>query len=69
MTQTSEDVTWLTQEAYTKLKEELAYLSGPAREEVTAKIAAAREEGTCARTAGTTRPRKSRASRSSASAS
>ncbi|MFJ9628604.1 transcription elongation factor GreA [Streptomyces sp. NPDC091280] len=45
MTQTSEDVTWLTQEAYTKLKEELAYLSGPAREEVTAKIAAAREEG------------------------
>nr|WP_202501266.1 transcription elongation factor GreA [Streptomyces sp. SID5785] len=45
VTQTSEDVTWLTQEAYTKLKEELAYLSGPAREEVTAKIAAAREEG------------------------
>ncbi|MFJ3666049.1 transcription elongation factor GreA [Streptomyces sp. NPDC090106] len=45
MTQTSEDVTWLTQEAYSKLKEELAYLSGPAREEVTAKIAAAREEG------------------------
>ncbi|MCX3059461.1 transcription elongation factor GreA [Streptomyces beihaiensis] len=45
MTQTSEDVTWLTQEAYNKLKEELAYLSGPAREEVTAKIAAAREEG------------------------
>ena len=42
MTQTSEDVTWLTQEAYTKLKEELAYLSGPARDEVTAKIAAAR---------------------------
>ncbi|MBO1334713.1 transcription elongation factor GreA [Streptomyces sp. VRA16 Mangrove soil] len=45
MTQTSEDVTWLTQEAYTKLKDELAYLSGPAREEVTQKIAAAREEG------------------------
>ncbi|MFJ9180732.1 transcription elongation factor GreA [Streptomyces sp. NPDC102360] len=45
MTQTSEDVTWLTQEAYTKLRDELAYLSGPAREEITQKIAAAREEG------------------------
>ncbi|MFF3490871.1 transcription elongation factor GreA [Streptomyces sp. NPDC002795] len=45
MTQTSEDVTWLTQEAYTKLRDELAYLSGTAREEITQKIAAAREEG------------------------
>ncbi|MER5440247.1 transcription elongation factor GreA [Streptomyces sp. NPDC002790] len=45
MTQTSEDVTWLTQEAYTKLRDELAHLSGPAREEITQKIAAAREEG------------------------
>jgi transcription elongation factor GreA len=45
VTQTSDDVTWLTPEAYAKLKEELEYLSGPAREEVTAKIAAAREEG------------------------
>ncbi|MEV6326674.1 transcription elongation factor GreA [Streptomyces sp. NPDC051909] len=45
MTQTSENVTWLTQEAYNKLKEELAYLSGPARTEIAAKIAAAREEG------------------------
>ncbi|MGW6402822.1 transcription elongation factor GreA [Streptomyces sp. NPDC055134] len=45
MTQTSEDVTWLTQEAYTKLKDELEYLSGPARAEITVKIAAAREEG------------------------
>jgi transcription elongation factor GreA len=45
VTQTSEDVTWLTQEAYTKLKDELEYLSGPARAEITVKIAAAREEG------------------------
>ncbi|MFI2202214.1 transcription elongation factor GreA [Streptomyces sp. NPDC020192] len=45
MTQTSENVTWLTQEAYDKLKAELEYLSGPARTEIAAKIAAAREEG------------------------
>ncbi|GGV65564.1 transcription elongation factor GreA [Streptomyces griseoloalbus] len=45
MTQTSENVTWLTQEAYNKLKDELAYLTGPARSEIAAKIAAAREEG------------------------
>ncbi|MEV0223631.1 transcription elongation factor GreA [Streptomyces sp. NPDC050704] len=45
MTQTSENVTWLTQEAYNQLKAELEYLSGPARTEITAKIAAAREEG------------------------
>ena len=29
MTQTSENVTWLTQEAYNQLKAELEYLSGP----------------------------------------
>ncbi|MEU1039050.1 transcription elongation factor GreA [Streptomyces sp. NPDC005551] len=45
MTQTSENVTWLTQEAYNQLKAELDYLSGPARTEIAAKIAAAREEG------------------------
>ncbi|MEU1225051.1 transcription elongation factor GreA [Streptomyces sp. NPDC005828] len=45
MTQTSENVTWLTQEAYNKLKDELEYLSGPARTEIATKIAAAREEG------------------------
>jgi len=45
VTQTSENVTWLTQEAYNKLKDELEYLSGPARTEIAAKIAAAREEG------------------------
>ncbi|MFJ8769485.1 transcription elongation factor GreA [Streptomyces clavifer] len=45
MTQTSENVTWLTQEAYNQLKAELARLTGPARSEITVKIAAAREEG------------------------
>nr|WP_202497434.1 transcription elongation factor GreA [Streptomyces sp. SID5469] len=45
VTQTSENVTWLTQEAYNQLKAELEYLSGPARTEIAAKIAAAREEG------------------------
>ncbi|WP_431033961.1 transcription elongation factor GreA [Streptomyces sp. P6-2-1] len=45
MTQTSENVTWLTQEAYDRLKEELEYLSGPARTEIARKIEEAREEG------------------------
>ncbi|MCZ7458362.1 MULTISPECIES: transcription elongation factor GreA [unclassified Streptomyces] len=45
MTQTSEDVTWLTQEAYNQLKAELEHLSGPARVEIAKKIEAAREEG------------------------
>ncbi|WP_371617601.1 transcription elongation factor GreA [Streptomyces sp. NBC_00454] len=45
MTQTSESVTWLTQAAYDQLTAELEYLSGPARTEITIKIAAAREEG------------------------
>jgi len=45
VTQTSENVTWLTQEAYNQLRAELDYLSGPARTEIAAKIAAAREEG------------------------
>ncbi|MDI3419582.1 transcription elongation factor GreA [Streptomyces luteolus] len=45
MTQTSDNVTWLTQEAYNQLKAELEYLSGPARTEIAAKIAEAREEG------------------------
>ena len=45
MTQTSDNVTWLTQEAYDQLKAELEYLSGPARAEIAKKIEAAREEG------------------------
>lgn len=37
--------TWLTQEAYDRLAEELAELSGPRRKEIAARIEAAREEG------------------------
>jgi transcription elongation factor GreA len=37
--------TWLTQEAYDRLEAELEHLSGPARIEITARIAAARAEG------------------------
>lgn len=45
MTQTSENVTWLTQEAYDRLKAELEYLQGPYKIEIARKIEAAREEG------------------------
>ncbi|GAB2813194.1 transcription elongation factor GreA [Actinocorallia aurea] len=46
MTETrSDNVTWLTQEAYDRLKGEFDYLSGPGRKEIAAKIEAAREEG------------------------
>ncbi|MGK0716358.1 transcription elongation factor GreA [Leucobacter sp. W1153] len=37
--------TWLTQEAYDRLKGELDQLSGPGRRDITARIEAAREEG------------------------
>jgi len=42
---TSMNVTWLTQEAYDRLKAELDYLSGPGRLEMSARIEAARDEG------------------------
>jgi transcription elongation factor GreA len=42
---TDTKVTWLTQEAYDRLSNELEHLSGPARAEVTERIAAARAEG------------------------
>ena len=46
MTETRDDsVTWLTQEAYDRLKAELDYLSGPGRADIAKKIEAAREEG------------------------
>ena len=46
MTETrSDNVTWLTQEAYDRLKSELDYLSGPGRVEIAKKIEAARDEG------------------------
>jgi transcription elongation factor GreA len=40
-----EAVTWLTQEAYDRLKQELDYLSGTGRTDIAKKIEAAREEG------------------------
>ena len=52
MTQTSENVTWLTQSGYDKLKAELEYLTGPWRVEIAQKIEAAREEGDLKENAG-----------------
>jgi transcription elongation factor GreA len=52
VTQTSDSVTWLTQEAYDQLRVELDYLSGPARTEIAKKIEAAREEGDLKENAG-----------------
>jgi transcription elongation factor GreA len=46
VTQSSEhDVIWLTQEAFDKLRDELEHLRGPVRDEIVARISAAREEG------------------------
>ncbi|MGZ4592654.1 MAG: transcription elongation factor GreA [Actinomycetes bacterium] len=45
MTETTASVTWLTQEAYDRLKEELDFLSGEGRAEIVRRIEAAREEG------------------------
>jgi transcription elongation factor GreA len=39
------NVTWLTQEAFDRLKAELEHLSGPARAEISQRIGAARAEG------------------------
>ncbi|MCX4747071.1 transcription elongation factor GreA [Kitasatospora sp. NBC_01287] len=52
MTQTSENVTWLTQSGYDKLRDELNQLTGPMRTEITQKIEAAREEGDLKENAG-----------------
>jgi len=38
-------VTWLTQEAFDKLQDELEHLRGPIRDEIVARISAARDEG------------------------
>ncbi len=43
---------WLTQDAYDKLRAEYDHLIGPGREEVTAKIARARDEGDLSENAG-----------------
>jgi transcription elongation factor GreA len=47
VTQSSDDrsVIWLTQEAFDKLQAELEHLRGPVRNEVIARISAARDEG------------------------
>ena len=46
MTETRDDsVTWLTQEAYDRLKEELDFLAGEGRLEISRRIEQAREEG------------------------
>lgn len=45
MSENPTDTVWLTQDAYDKLREELDYLSSEGRAEVSARIAAAREEG------------------------
>ena len=46
MTQSGEqNVIWLTQEAFDKLKEELEHLRGPVRTEIISRISASREEG------------------------
>jgi transcription elongation factor GreA len=45
VTETSQTVTWLTQEAHDRLKAELDYLAGPARADIAKKIEQAREEG------------------------
>lgn len=52
MTQTSDNVTWLTQAAYDQLKAELERLSGPARAEIVGKIEEARQEGDLKENAG-----------------
>ncbi|MBX6381430.1 MAG: transcription elongation factor GreA [Microbispora sp.] len=41
----NDNVTWLTQEAYDRLKAEYEYLTGPGRTDIAKKIEAAREEG------------------------
>jgi transcription elongation factor GreA len=45
VTETTETVTWLTQEAYDRLKEELDFLAGDGRLEISRRIEQAREEG------------------------
>jgi transcription elongation factor GreA len=45
VTEIVQNATWLTQEAYDRLKAELDHLSGPGRVEIAKRIEAAREEG------------------------
>lgn len=52
MSVNTDTTVWLTQEAYDKLTEELAYLEGQGREMVINKISSAREEGDLSENAG-----------------
>lgn len=45
MAEEHKDGAWLTQEAYDRLREELERISGPYRQEIVDRIAAARDEG------------------------
>jgi transcription elongation factor GreA len=45
VTETRDDVTWLTQETHDRLQAELDHLKGAGREEIARKILAARNEG------------------------
>ncbi len=45
MTSTSENVAWLTQDGYDRLRSELEHLMGPARIEIAKRIEASRSEG------------------------
>ena len=45
MTQIQHDTIWLTQEAHTKLQQELEELRGPVRQEIIERISSARDEG------------------------
>lgn len=52
MTQSAQDVIWLTQESFEKLEAKLAELDGPRREEIKAAISEARDEGDLKENAG-----------------
>ncbi|WP_040162120.1 transcription elongation factor GreA [Nigerium massiliense] len=45
MAEDQKNVVWLTQDAYDKLSEELEFMKGEGRQQVSAKIAQARDEG------------------------
>lgn len=52
MTAASDNVAWLTEDAYKRLMDELEYLMGPARIEIAKRIEAARAEGDLAENGG-----------------
>ena len=56
--------TWLTQEAYDRLVNELEHLTGPGRAEIVQRIESAREEGDLRENGGYHARKRSRASRS-----